>query len=71
MADLLIRDIPEHVLAAIDARAKKLGLSRSEYLRRQLSSEVAPAKVKVADLERLAGVFADLDDPAVMRDAWD
>ena len=71
MADLLIRDIPEHVLVAIDARAKKLGLSRSEYLRRQLSAEVAPAKVKVRDLERLATVFADLDDPAVMRDAWD
>lgn len=71
MADLLIRDIPEHVLVAIDARAKKLGLSRSEYLRRQISAEVAPAKVKVQDLERLAAVFADLDDPAVMRDAWD
>jgi len=71
MADVLIRDIPEHVLASIDARAKKLGLSRSEYLRRQLSSEVAPTKVNVRDLQRLATVFTDLDDPAVMRDAWD
>lgn len=71
MADLLIRDIPDHVLAAIDARAKKLGLSRSEYLRRQLSAEVAPAKVKVEDLQRLATVFGDLDDPGVMREAWD
>ena len=70
MADVLIRDVPDDALAAIDARAKQLGLSRSEYLRRQLSAVVAPTKVRVKDLQRLADVFADLDDPAVMNDAW-
>ncbi len=36
MTDMLVRDIPDEVIAAIDARAKRLGLSRSEYLRRTL-----------------------------------
>ena len=70
MPDVLIRDIPEDALAAIDARAKQLGLSRSEYLRRQLSAVAAPTKVRVKDLQRLSDVFADLDDLAVMNDAW-
>ena len=30
MADLLIRDVPEDVVSALDARARQLGLSRSE-----------------------------------------
>ena len=34
--DILIRDLPDHVVAAIDANAQRLGLSRNEYLRRQL-----------------------------------
>jgi plasmid stability protein len=41
MADILIRDIPEEVIAAIDARAKRVGLSRTEYLRRALERERA------------------------------
>ena len=32
MTDLLIRDVPEEVVAAVDARASRLGLSRSEYV---------------------------------------
>ena len=39
MTDILIRDIPDEVLAAIDARAKRVGLSRTEYLRRTLERE--------------------------------
>jgi predicted nucleic acid-binding protein len=34
MTDLLIRDVPDDIVAAIDADAGRLGLSRSEYLRR-------------------------------------
>ena len=37
MTDLLVRDVPDHVVAAIDAKAKRLGLSRTEYLRRQIT----------------------------------
>lgn len=69
--DVLIRDLPDHVVAAIDANAQRLGLSRNEYLRRQLAIEARPhAPVTVADLKRSAGVFADLDDPDVMGGAW-
>ena len=72
MPDILIRDVPDDVLAAIDARAKRVGLSRTEYLRRTLERERADAggTVTVEDLSRLATRAADLDDPAVMGDAW-
>lgn len=69
--NVLIRDLPDHVVAAIDANAQRLGLSRNEYLRRQLVTESRPhAPVTVDDLRRSAGVFADLDDPDVMAGAW-
>jgi hypothetical protein len=32
MADLLIPDVPDDVVAAIDTNAARLGLSRPEYL---------------------------------------
>jgi hypothetical protein len=71
MPDVLIRDLPDHVLAAIDANAQRLGLSRNEYLRRTLAIEARPrGVVTVADLKRSAGVFADLEDPDVMSGAW-
>ena len=34
MADMLIRDVPDDVIAALDAHAARLGLSRSEYVHR-------------------------------------
>lgn len=71
MPDVLIRDLPDHIVAAIDAKARRLGLSRNEYLRRQLTTEApAHARVTVADLERSADVFADINDPDVMSSAW-
>ncbi|MPY91982.1 MAG: ribbon-helix-helix protein, CopG family [Acidimicrobiia bacterium] len=70
MADILIRDVPEHVVAALDERARKLGLSRSEFLRRQLSAEAQRTAVTVEDLAGFAETFADLADPAVMGGAW-
>ena len=39
MTDILIRDVPDEVLAAIDTKAKRVGLSRTEYLRRALERE--------------------------------
>jgi hypothetical protein len=69
--DVLIRDLPNHVIVAIDANAKRLGLSRNEYLRRQLATEDRPrAPVTITDLQRSAEVLADLDDPEVMAGAW-
>ena len=50
MADVLIRDIPENVLAAIDVAARRLGLSRSEYLRRRLTALAGEGPVTTEDL---------------------
>ena len=33
MTDMLIRDVPDEVIAAVDAHAARLGLPRSEYVR--------------------------------------
>jgi hypothetical protein len=73
MTDLLIRDVPDDVLAVIDAKARRVGLSRSEYLRRALAREgtTGAAPVTVDDLSRFAETFADLADPDVMRQAWE
>jgi hypothetical protein len=73
MTDLLIRDVPDDVLAAIDAKAQRLGLSRSEYLRRALARERATTDVDVTvdDLSRFAHTFADLANDEVMRQAWE
>jgi hypothetical protein len=72
MSDLLIRDVPDDVLAAIDARAVRLGLSRSEYLRRRLAEDAVAGRgrVHLKDLQRFNDDFSDLADPAVMEQAW-
>lgn len=72
MADLLIREVPDEVVAALDAHAVRLGISRSEYVRRRLAADtVLPdAPVEVADLNRFSDLFADLADPEVMEQAW-
>ena len=71
MTDMLIRDVPDDVIAAVDARATRLGLSRSEYVRRRLAQDAASsAPVTTRDLGQFAETFADLDDPAVMSRAW-
>jgi plasmid stability protein len=72
MADMLIRDVPDDVIAALDAHAARLGLSRSEYVRRRLAQDVGTSgvPVTVTDLARFAGTFGDLADPDVMSQAW-
>ena len=72
MPDILIRDVPDDVVAAIDAKAHRAGLSRTEYLRRTLSRERSEdsGTVTVDDLSRFAKTFADLDDSEVMSQAW-
>lgn len=74
MTDILIRDVPEAVLAALDAKAKRAGLSRTEYLRRTLVRESAVEQVEqqvhLEDLRRLGALCADVADPEVMRAAW-
>jgi hypothetical protein len=71
MSDVLIRDVPDDVVAAIDANARRVGLSRSEYLRRALARERRPeGSVSVGDLAAFSERFADLGDPDVIDRAW-
>jgi hypothetical protein len=72
MADVLIRDVPDDVIAAVDAHASRMGLSRSEYVRRRLAQDAAAGDttVSVEDLARFTDAFADLADPDVMSQAW-
>ena len=72
MTDMLIRDVPDDVVEALDAHARRLGLSRSEYVRRRLAQDaaVADSPVNARDLTRFAETFSDLADPDVMSQAW-
>lgn len=72
MSDVLIRDVPDDVLAALESQAARLGLSRNEYLRRQLAQEAqrSTTPVTMADLRWFTEAFSDLDDPEVIRQAW-
>ena len=72
MTDMLIRDVPDDVVAALEAHARRLGLSRSEYVRRRLAQDagVADSPVNARDLTRFAETFSDLADPDVMSQAW-
>jgi hypothetical protein len=72
MADVLVRDVPEAVLAGVDAHAARLGLSRVEYIRRRLAADASTSAeaVSAADLRLFAEVAGDLGDPQVMGAAW-
>lgn len=71
MADVLLRNLSDEELAAVDARASRLGLSRNEYLRRLVRRDIEPVPVRQQDLEAFAAAFGDLADPDVMSGAWD
>lgn len=72
MSDVLIRDIPDDVLAGIDAHAEALGLSRVEYIRRRLAQDARTARVPVCrdDLQRFGTAVTGLADEDLMREAW-
>lgn len=73
MTDILIRDVPEDVVAALDAHAQRQGISRNEYLRRQLTQDASRSTepVTLDDLRRFSETFADARDPEIMRRAWE
>jgi hypothetical protein len=60
--------------AIADADALARGLSRQEYLLQRFEREgaVRPSRctVTLEDLRRMAAATADLDDPDVMKQAW-
>lgn len=72
MTDVLIRNVPDDDLARIDERAARLGLSRGEYLRRQISRDAAlgAEALTVEDLQLFSERSRDLRDTEVMRAAW-
>lgn len=73
MPNILIRDLSQEAVDRIDAAAADLGLSRNEYLRRELErSERATGEqvVTPADWDLSATTFADLADPDTMAAAW-
>jgi hypothetical protein len=73
MADILIRDVSPDIVAALDAHARRLGLSRTEYVKRLLSQAASRPlnPVTQADLDRFCETVADLADPDVMAKAWE
>lgn len=74
MTDVLIRGVPDDDLRRIDEKAQRLGISRNEYLRRQIAQDAArvlPSGQSSAEVfRRLAVTAADVLDPEVMEDAW-
>lgn len=72
MTDILIRDVPEDLVELIERNSRRLGISRSEYLRRTLARERASdvEPTTTADLERVSERFAGLADDELMRQAW-
>ena len=70
MPNILVRDLTDAELQRLDARARALGLSRSEYVRRRLRQDSGGRTVTRADLERFAEAHADLGDASAMARAW-
>jgi Ribbon-helix-helix protein, copG family len=69
VTDILIRDVPDEVVAALDAMAQRAGQTRAEYLRRLLADQQQPALTR-EQLNRFAERTTDLGDAEVMAAAW-
>jgi len=72
LTDILVRDLPDDVIAGLDRRAEQLGLSRAEFIRRQLSTASAGGcdVVTIESLKHVAEICEDLADSEVMASAW-
>jgi hypothetical protein len=72
MPDILIRNIPAADLERLDEQARRYGLSRTDFLRRQLHQQAYRSldSVAVSDLSAMSELLADLADPTVMDEAW-
>lgn len=72
MADILIRNLPDSVVADIDALASRLGISRVEFVRRQLiqAAKRMSQPVSVEDLKQSDVRLGGLLDNDVMERAW-
>lgn len=73
MTDILIRNVPAPDVEALDKQAARLGLSRNEFLRREIHAHAkrsGGARVAVMDLVFVEDALADLADVSVLREAW-
>jgi hypothetical protein len=70
--DVLIRNFPADDLTLLDEQAARMGISRTEYLRRHLHREArrTAGSVTVGDLRSVAELLPDLADDTIMSDAW-
>ena len=76
MADILVRDVPDAIVAELDAAATRAGVSRVEYIRRALAAEVnritreAQAPLTRNDWQQLTALTSELGNDEIMREAW-
>lgn len=69
--DVLVRGLSDETLSALDAAAKRAGLSRVEWIRRALEAQLQQrGMVTVDDLRAFSDRARDLDDPDIMASAW-
>jgi len=70
--DVLIRNFSAEDLSLLDEQAARLGISRTEYLRRHLHREARRTveSVTVDDLRAVAELLPDLGDEKIMSNAW-
>lgn len=72
MTDLLIRNIDDDDVRAIDALAARMGLSRNELLRREARALASRSNEPMAreDLDRSVALLSDALDDDIMEQAW-
>ncbi len=72
MSDLLIRNVPEQTVRRIDQMARRMELSRNDFLRRQIErvAGLDQTEAQPIDWDQFSRTFTDLADPAVMEQAW-
>ncbi len=72
MPDLLIRNVEDDDVKAIDALAARMGISRAELLRREAHNLARRGNVPMrrSDLDTSTALFADVLDEEIMEQAW-
>jgi hypothetical protein len=72
MVDVLVRNIPDPIVSAIDAQAEQAGVSRVEFLRRVITEQARRHhNLGPIDWSWFAEATTDLADPDLRRQAWE
>lgn len=71
MVNILVRDLGDDVIERLDQLAADLGLSRNEFLKRQMTILARErGRVTKEGLKRLSYLARDALDEEIMRGAW-